>query len=188
MTAPPSPWQIHGYAIVCEAGCIADAGGTLPKALMNDADWAYFQAELDLADITVLGRVSHEAAPNPKGRLRVVMTSRVDGLIHGGDAWLWNPGDLPATDMLTALLPLGGRVAVPGGRGPFDLFLIHGFAGFHLSRKAGVTLAGGVPAFSGGGAPEDHLRAAGLVPGPVRDIDPDDRVTLTVWTPEEPQR
>ncbi|MFT4792976.1 MAG: hypothetical protein ACJAVR_000625 [Paracoccaceae bacterium] len=178
-------WSVHGYAIVCARGCIADANGILPKSLMNDADWQYFQAELDRADITVLGRTSHEAAPNPKNRMRVVMTRAGNGLTRGADAWLWNPVDLPAPDMLAALLPTGGRVAVPGGRGPFDLFLSHGYAGFHLSRKAGVALAGGVPVFSADGAPEDILTAAGLIPGPVQAIDPEDGVTLTVWTPPQ---
>ena len=182
-------WSVHGYAIVCEAGCIADAAGALPPALMNDADWAYFQAELDRADLCVLGRASHDVAPNPQGRVRVVMTRAVQGLVRAEGAWLWNPADVPPAAMLAALLPKGGRVAVPGGRGPFDLFLAHGYAGFHLSRKTGISLSGGAPVFTRtagmSGAPEDHLRAAGLIPGETRAIDPADGVTLVIWAPPQ---
>jgi hypothetical protein len=176
-------WSIHGYAIVCENGCIADEDGVLPPALMNNADWAYFQQELDLADITVLGRKSHDAAPNPKGRVRVVMTRGSSGLTRREDAWLWNPARMPMPDMLAAMLPRGGRVAVPGGRGAFDLFLGHGYDGFHLSRKAGLALERGVPLFGTPGTPEHTLTAAGLSPGETIQLDPEDGVTLTIWAP-----
>jgi hypothetical protein len=181
MSAPV--WSVHGYAIVCDNGCIADANGVLPPALMNNADWAYFQDQLDLADITVLGRKSHDAAPNPKNRLRVVMTRNAAGLSRGKDCWLWNPADMRARDMLATLLPKGGRVAIPGGRGAFDLFLGFGYDGFHLSRKAGLALAGGVTLFGAPGAPEDIMAAAGLAPGDAIPIDPEDGVTLTIWAP-----
>ena len=46
--------EIHGYAIVSDDDRIADARGVMPRALLNDADWAYFQAELDRADLVVL--------------------------------------------------------------------------------------------------------------------------------------
>ena len=35
----------------------ADAQGRFPDALKNDADWAYFQAELNRSAVTVLGRL-----------------------------------------------------------------------------------------------------------------------------------
>lgn len=181
-------WEIHGYAIVCEGGCIADAAGALPKALMNDADWAYFQAELDRAALCILGRTSHEATPNVKGRRRVVMTRAATGLDPVDEKVLfWNPVAVPPQEMLARALPGGGRVAIPGGRAPFDLFAPR-LDAFHLSRKAGLRLPGGAPCFSdqGDGGPEAALARAGLVPGPVQDIDPADGVTLTVWTrPEE---
>ena len=51
---PASPaWDFHAYAIVCRNDCIADAEGGMPAALKNDADWAYFQAEL--TDAAALG-------------------------------------------------------------------------------------------------------------------------------------
>ena len=183
MTDPA--WDIHGYAIVCEGGCIADATGVLPDALKNDADWAYFQAELDRAVLCILGRVSHEATPNAKGRLRAVMTRDPAATLDQRDArtWFWNPEAVPLDAMLARLAPEGGRVAVPGGMAPFTL-LAPRFDGFHLSAKAGVRLAGGIPCFDGQGAggPDAALRRAGMVPGPVQQIDPDDGVTLTVWT------
>ncbi|MDE3175476.1 MAG: hypothetical protein KGM15_05120, partial [Pseudomonadota bacterium] len=60
--------EIHGYAIVSQDDRIADAAGIMPECLKNDADWAHFQAELDRADWIALGRASHEAAPNQRGR------------------------------------------------------------------------------------------------------------------------
>ncbi|MGG7564741.1 hypothetical protein ACQ5SO_01090 [Rhodovulum sp. DZ06] len=176
-------WQIHGYAIVCEDGCIADASGALPRALMNDADWAYFQAELDRADITILGRTSHEATPNLKRRRRVVMTRAAAGLDQAEELVLfWNPEIVPIDAMLMRLLPEGGRVAIPGGSAPFGLFLPR-FDGFHLSRKAGIRLSGGTQLFpTAAPTPEAALSLAGMTPGEVQDIDPEDGVTLTVWT------
>ena len=72
--------EIHGYAIVSDNDCIADASGHTPDVLRNDADWAYFQAELNKSAVTVLGRLGHEANPNPKGRLRMVLSSSSTGL------------------------------------------------------------------------------------------------------------
>src|SRR5271169_3255695 len=43
--------EIHGYAIVSDDDRIADASGGMPTTLRNEADWAYFQAELDRADL-----------------------------------------------------------------------------------------------------------------------------------------
>src|SRR4051812_36675988 len=75
-TSPSSPWllarpsitprakgwsmsqvEIHGYAIVSDNDCIADASGQTPDMLRNEADWAYFQAELNRSTVTVLGRL-----------------------------------------------------------------------------------------------------------------------------------
>jgi hypothetical protein len=67
--------RLHGYAIISDDDCIADAYGQFPDALRNEADWDYFQAQLDRADLILLGRRSHEAAPNAKRRLRMIMSS-----------------------------------------------------------------------------------------------------------------
>ena len=180
----PPTWEIHGYAIACEAGHIADSSGGLPKALMNEADWAYFQAGLDASDLCILGRASHEATPNAKNRLRVVMSTKAKGLTQQDpNTWAWNPADLPADAMLAQLLPRGGRVAIPGGGGPFTYFLDL-FDAFHLSRKAGIRLEGGRPVFTLQtilGSPEAALTAAGFHAAETRDIDPEDGVTLTIW-------
>ena len=49
--------EIHGYAIVSEDDRITDGSGATPEVLRNQADWAYFQRELDRADLVVLGRI-----------------------------------------------------------------------------------------------------------------------------------
>ena len=58
------------------------------------------------------------------------------------------------------MLPKGGRVAVGGGQVVFDLFLMIGFDGFHLSRAHGVTLPGGRSVFS---ACDAGVSAAGVL-------------------------
>ena len=176
--------QIHAYAIVSMDDRIADSRGEMPAALRNDADWAYFQAELDCAVLSLLGRKSHERAPNPRRRRRVVASRSVDSLTKKPDAWWWNPQQLALSEMLSALLPKGGRVAVPGGAGVFDLCRQYGFDAFHLSRKNGMRLRDGVPLFADIGAgfsAEDCFRADGLVAGETRIIDAGENVSLTVW-------
>ena len=44
-------------------------------------------------------------------------------------------------EIAARVLPSGGRVAVGGGQVVFDLFLMIGFDGFHLSRAHGVAPA-----------------------------------------------
>ena len=51
-------------------------------------------------------------------------------------------------EVATRLMPNGGVVAVGGGQVVFDLFLMIGFDGFHLSRAHGVKLPGGRSVFS----------------------------------------
>lgn len=177
-------WQLHGYAIISDDDCIADRNGELPESLKNKADWDYFQGQLDRSVLSILGRRSHQSAPNPKHRRRVVVSSGRRGLTQGSDAWWWNPADLSLTGMLEILVPEGGRIAVPGGCRVFDLVLGHGFDSFHLARKTGLVLPGGVPIFSGvreGSTAEDCLAERGLKPAIAEMLDPSDNVTLTVW-------
>lgn len=176
--------EVHGYAIVSADDRIADAEGRMPAALRNEADWRYFQAGLDAADLVVLGRLGHEAHGNPKGRPRMVVSGRAAGLERRADGWWWNPAELPWAEAAARALPAGGRVAVPGGRGVFDLFLRLGYDAFHLSRAEAVKLPGGVPVFSacaGQGGAEAVLRAAGLRPGAREVLDPVGPVSLVVW-------
>ena len=176
--------EIHGYAIVSDDDRIADAGGAMPKALHNKADWAHFQAELDSADLIALGRASHEATPNAKGRRRLVLSRSARGLEARVDGWWWNPETAAWPEVAASLVAPGGRVGVPGGQAAFEAFLKIGFAAFHLSRAKGVVLPGGRGLFEAcerGVPAEQILSGAGLRAGETIAIDEAARVELTVW-------
>jgi hypothetical protein len=176
--------EINGFAIVSDDDCIADASGRTPDVLRNDADWAYFQAELNRSALTVLGRLGHEANPNPRGRLRMILSSSSSGLERRSDGWWWSPEKLPWDQAIRTVLPEGGRIAVPGGRRVFDLFLKIGYDAFHLTRAEGVTVPNGTRLFSAstdGRNAEDILSASGLTPGERQILDPSVPVTLTIW-------
>ena len=182
-------YRIHGHAIVSRDDRIADAAGRVPPSLRNDADWALFQAALDRAVVTVLGRRGHEANPNPKRRKRLVLSSTAKGVESRADAWWWNPAEVPVEAALAAAAPGGGIVAVPGGRLVFDLFLDLGFDEFHLARAAEATTPDGIPIFSGvdaGRRAGTILAGHGLVAGPTEIIDPAAAVSLTVWRAMQP--
>jgi dihydrofolate reductase len=175
-------WQIHLYAILSADDCIADAQGNMPKSLMNDADWRYFQSELDSCALVVLGRQSHVCAPNTAKRRRVVMSRQVEGLTEQDGAYWWNPAQVPLEAMLAELAPGGGKIGVPGGQAAFDYFLANGFDSFHLTRARDVVLPGGRRVFSGHARAQEQLAAAGLEPGPAVVLDPAVNMTLTVWS------
>jgi hypothetical protein len=181
-------WSIHGHAIVSADDRIAGRDGLTPDSLRNEADWQRFQAALDRAAVTILGRLGHAANPNVKRRNRLVLSSSARGIERHADAWWWNPADAPLDEALTAAAPGGGIAAVPGGRRVFDLFLAIGFDAFHLSRAEGVRIPDGVPIFSGvtpGRGAETILAAHSLVAGPVEMLDVAARVSLTVWRPPD---
>jgi dihydrofolate reductase len=176
--------EVHGYAIVSDDDRIADAEGRMPEALRSEADWAYFQAELDRSAAVVLGRLGHEAHPNLRRRRRIVVSSSASGLEERSDAWWWNPQDLPWNEVGRRAVPSGGRVAVPGGRRVFDLFLEIGYAAFHLSRAEGIRIPYGVPLFSActeGESAESVLAGRGMRAGERQVLDPNGPVSLTVW-------
>lgn len=179
-------YEIHGYAIVSDDGMIADAAGAMPEQLKNDADWAYFQAQLDLSHMVLVGRRSHQAAPSTDRRRRVVMSRSVSALEQRDNVWWWNPAAVSLAEALARLLPSGGRVAVPGGQAVFDLLAQwRAFDQFHLSRALGVRLPGGRPAFSAqarGITLESALQEQGLCPGTNVTLDPRGPVVLTVWS------
>ena len=136
------------------------------------------------ADLVVLGRHGHEAHGNRSGRLRMVVSTSADGIEMRGTDWWWNPARVSWPEAAARVLPEGGRVAVPGGRRVFDLFLGIGFTAFHLSRAERVEIADGVAVFSAcgdGRSAEDVLAASGLQPGPSEMIDPEACVSLVVW-------
>ena len=177
--------RLIGHAIVSDDDRIADASGSFPDALRNESDWTHFQAQLDRADLVLVGRASHEAAPNVKRRPRLVLSRAANGLERRADGWWLDPTSVPLADVLARLLPAGGEVAVPGGRVAFDLVGAAGFAAFHLSRAQGVRLPGGRPLFDAcarGRTAADILSGGGLLPGPAQTLDHEARVTLTVWS------
>ncbi|MEO8668560.1 MAG: hypothetical protein ABI399_08595 [Bauldia sp.] len=177
-------WSIHGHAIVSADDRIADASGVTPPSLRNDHDWRRFQAALDRAAVTVLGRLGHEANPNFKRRIRLVLSTSSKGIERRADAWWWNPAHAPLGDALASAAPAGGVVAVPGGRRVFDLFLTLGFDEFHLARAGQIVLSDGIPVFSAIRSDHDAnsvLAASGLTPGAREWLDPAAGVSLTIW-------
>jgi dihydrofolate reductase len=179
--------SIEGFAIVSADGCIAEADGTMPTALMNEADWRYYQTALDRSAVVVLGRLGHERHPNP-GRRRLVLTRGVAALEpcpRDPKAALWNPVGMPVDLALRAIGVRQGMVAVTGGTGTYDTFLPIGFDAFHLAWAPRVRIPDGRPCFSGigpGRAVADVLRDGGLEAGPIRVLDPRDGILLSVWT------
>lgn len=183
------PHHLHGHAIVSADDRIADAERRFPDALRCEADWVRFQAALDRTALSLIGRGSHEAAPNVKGRLRLIVSRGVRGLVRRADGWWWNPADLPLAEALARVLPDGGDVGVPGGQAVFDTVGAARFATFHLSRAGRVRLPGGRGLFAAceAGVPaEAVLSAGGLVPDPPVVLDAEAEVELTVWRRPEP--
>ncbi len=176
-------WAIHGHAIVTANERIAGADGRMPPELRNPEDWRRFQDALDRAAVVVLGRLSHELTPNPKGRTRVVMSrSGPPPERQRGVIW-WNPDEVPLLDALAGVAE-GGVAAVVGGRRVFDHFLALGYDEFDLARSARLVLADGIPLFSAIAEGRDAaslLSAGGLSPGPAEVLDAVGDVSLTVW-------
>ena len=87
-------------------------------------------------------------------------------------------------EVAAQLLPKGGRVAVGGGQVVFDLFLMVGFDGFHLSRAHGVKLPGGRAVFSAcdkGVPAATVLERHGLSLSKTIPLDPAHGVEMDVW-------
>jgi dihydrofolate reductase len=143
-----------GYAIISADGLIADARGEMPDALRFEADWLYFQDALSVTDLALLGRGTHAAAPNPRRRRRLVVSSRPAGLEQEDEVTWWcNPATVDLGATLAQLAGPQGRVAVVGGTGVYDLVRrTVGYTGFHLSIAHGVELGAGRRLF--GAAPD----------------------------------
>ncbi len=177
-------WFIHGHAIVSADDRIAAADGSVPAALRNETDRTRFQAALDAAAVTVLGRHGHAANPNERGRNRLVLSSAARGIERRADAWWWNPAAVAVTDALARAAPGGGVAAVVGGRHVFDLFLELGFDRFDLARAGDVLIPEGIPIFS---AVVENLSSAavlarhGLVAEPDEMLDREAGVSLVIW-------
>ncbi|MFV2092364.1 MAG: hypothetical protein ACC634_04710, partial [Hyphomicrobiales bacterium] len=85
---------------------------------------------------------------------------------------------------LTKYAPLGGRIAVVGGTGVFELFLALGYEDFHLVVAARVNLPGGRPLFNGCSTLQSsltRLRGNGLELAEVIDIDRENDVLLHAY-------
>jgi dihydrofolate reductase len=179
--------RIEGYAIVSADGMIADAKGEMPDSLHYDADQHYLQSGLDGAAAVIHGRHSNEGGPRAAQRKRLIVTRQIATV--GPDptrtnTLLWNPSGATLEKALGELGVTDGTVAVIGGPEVFSMFLPL-YDAFHLSRAAHVRIPGGLPVFTEVGpnaTPEDVLGRHGLKPGPRRDLDAADGVTLVTWT------
>jgi hypothetical protein len=176
--------DITGYAIVSDDDKIAGADGLTPASLRNEKDWELYQRAQELANLVVFARRSHELEPNIHKSLRLVVSREAAGLEQRPDGWWWDPRRTTWEEVAARVLPLGGVVAVGGGQVVFDLFLVIGFSGFHLSRANGVKLPGGRSVFSAcdAGVPattvlEQHgLRLSKTIP-----LDPARGLDMAIW-------
>jgi hypothetical protein len=176
--------EIAGYAIISDDNKIAGPDGLLPPSMRNEKDWEYYQRGLARSDLIVFGHRSHELEPNVRGDQRIVISRGADGLEQRSDGWWWNPARVTWAEVAKRLLPVGGAVAVPGGKGVFDLFLKIGFDAFYLSHAHGVMLPGGQAIFSAcdkGLSAETVLSGAGLRVSEKIALDPAQGVEMNVW-------
>src|SRR5262245_17368391 len=101
-----SRYRIAGYAIVSTDAMLANAQGTIPPDLKNDADQRFFSDGLDTATALVHGRHSHEGQPNSPRRRRLIVTRRVAATAPDPsqpNALLWNPNGAALDDALREL-------------------------------------------------------------------------------------
>ncbi len=176
---------VHGHAIVCGLARMTDADGAMPEALRFEQDWALFQAALDRADVSLIGRRTHGAAPNVKRRRRVVVTT--DAARTGGDdrAVAFDPRTGSLRDFLGHAFGDDAEVAVVGGTGVFDLAAeALGYDAFTLTIAPAVRLEGGRPVFTDAldlAALERRLAALGLDRARTRTLDPAAPLRLEEW-------
>jgi hypothetical protein len=183
----PGRLDITGYAIVSDDDKIADADGLTPASLRNPKDWELYQRAQELANVVVFARRSHELEPNTHKSLRLVVSREAAGLEQRPDSWWWDPRRTTWEEVAARILPTGGIVAVGGGQVVFDLFLMIGFDGFHLSRAHGVKLPGGRSVFSAcdqGLAATTVLEQHGLRLSKTIPLDPAHGVDMEIWRRE----
>ena len=175
--------EITGYAIVSDDDKIAGADGLTPVSLRNEKDWELYQRAQDEASLVVFARRSHELEPNLHGQVRLVVSREAPGLEKRADGWWWDPRRTTWEKSRPACCRTGGRVAVCGGQVVFDLFLMIGYDGFHLSRAHGVILPGGArysPLATAASRPrpcsKNTVLASQTIP-----LDPAHGVEMTIW-------
>lgn len=167
MTVSRDQHRFVGYAIVSADGFIAGADGQMPDSLKFEADWAYFQDGLRQADIMLIGRVTHEAAPNPNKRRRLVFSSRADGVHEEDEVTFWiNPARSDLVGEITRITGQGAHVGVVGGQSVYDWVLsTPGYDAFHLSIAHRIRLGDGRRVFRDAADAEDAatlLEASGM--------------------------
>jgi hypothetical protein len=178
--------RVEGYVIVSSDGMIADASGTMPASIRNDADQKFFQDGLDRAALVIHGRHSHEGGPRAARRKRLVLTRAVAAIAPDParpNSLLWNPAGATIEQAIAELGAPDGFIAPIGGTEVFSMFLPV-YDAFHLTRAAHAKIPGGRPVFAGVGpdlTPEDLLARHGLKPGPGRDLDDAAGITLVTW-------
>ncbi len=176
--------DITGYAIVSDDDKIAGADGLTPTSLRNEKDWELYQRAQEVANLVVFARRSHELEPNVHRSLRLVVSREAPGLEQRPDGWWWDPRRTTWEEVAARVLPKGGVVAVGGGQVVFDLFLMIGFDGFHLSRAHRVKLPGGRSVFSASDAgvtAASVLEQHGLKLSKTLPLDPAHNVEMTIW-------
>ena len=176
-------YRVEGYVIVSADGMLADSQHRMPDSIRYDADQKFFQSGLDQAAAIVHGRHSHEGGPRADKRKRLVLTHRVAALAPDPDhpnALFWNPQGATFEEALAALGVADGTIAVIGGSDVFTMFLPR-YDSFHLSHAGRAHIPGGLSPFTEAGTPEDVLRRHGLKPGPRRDLDAAEDLSVTTW-------
>ncbi len=182
--------RIEGYAIVSHEGMIANSDGSFPEQLKIPADQRFYQESLDRASAVANGRHSAEGGPKEKSRKRILVTRRVQRIVHdpaNPNAILWNPATASFDEAWQKLNVEDGVLAVVGGTDVFALFLSLGYDAFYLSR-APVSVPHGRPVFPGVGhgvAPEEPLKKHGLVLKGSRLLDPASGTFVEEWGPPD---
>ncbi len=181
--------RIEGYAIVSREGMIAKSDGSFPEELKIPADQQFYQESLDHASAVANGRHSAEGGPKEKGRKRILVTRRVQRIVHDPDnpnVILWNPATAPFEEAWQKLNVDDGVLAVVGGTDVFGLFLSIGYDAFYLPRAL-ARGPRGRPVFPGVGhdmAAEEPLKKHGLVLKNTRMLDPVSETVVQEWGPK----
>ncbi len=176
---------VHGHAIVCGRARMTDATGAMPEALRFEADWALFQAALDRADVALIGRRTHAAAPNVKRRRRVVITGAPTRPLDDDNAVGFDPAAGGLRAFLAARFGAAAHVAVVGGTEVFELAArALGYDAFTLTVAPAVRLDGGRPVFTDSrdlATLARRLEALGLARAETRTLDAVAPLHLEEW-------
>ena len=148
-TGEKATWELQGYAMTCRNDCIATSSGELPEALLSAIQGKHFQAELNACAAVIMGRRAHEAIPNPKNRVRTILSRSVTALEHKAGGWWWNPETMTLDNMLQLVAPSGGRVAVLGGQTALEHFLDENLPILNVCRAESIAIQDGLKLLAG---------------------------------------